>query len=343
MSTAGVSVASRNSTLVLFQGWGRRSLGVLGRVAPGPVAAVAERLFFTPPRARASRGEVLLRQGRRFEVRSEGRRVAAWRFGSGPTVLLVHGWAGRAAQMSAFVAPLLGRGLSVVAFDAPGHGDSARGLSSAVQFARAIRALADETGPFHAVIAHSLGAAAATLALRDGLAARRVVFLGPAAVPPSWVRPFARGLGLSDAVIDRLRARSERRLGLAWEELDVTRLARGLEQPLLVIHDAHDAEVPVSDGREIAAAWRGARLVETAGLGHMRILRDPAVVAEAAAFAADGAPAACDCGSQAGAADCETCGLSRELFERGARWAALAGASIEPWSASSALRSTSLP
>lgn len=339
MSSRRASIV--NSTLVRFQAWARRGAGLLSRVAPGPVAAVAECLFFTPPRARRSRGEILLRQGRRFEVRCEGRRVAAWRFGSGPTVLLVHGWAGRAAQMSGFVAPLTARGFSVVAFDAPGHGDSARGLSSAVHFARAIRALADAAGPLHAVVAHSLGAAAVTLALRDGLAARRIVFLGPAAVPPSWVRPFARGLGLSDAVIDRLRARSERRLGLLWAELDVTRLARGLEQPLLVIHDADDAEVPVGDGRAIADAWRGARLVETAGLGHVRMLRDPAVVAQAAAFAAQDAPAACDCGSQAAAADCEGCGLSRELFERGVRWAALRGASIEPWSASSTLRSTS--
>lgn len=327
-----------NSTSVLLLA--ARALGILGRAFPGVVAALAERAFFTPPRPRRSRGEAVLRQGLRFEVRSEGRRVVAWRFGRGPAVLLVHGWAGRAAQMSAFVPALVSRGHSVIAFDAPGHGDSTRGRSSAVQFARAIRAIAAEVGPFHAVVAHSLGAAAVALALRDGLAARRVVFLGPAAVPPAWLRPFARRLGLPDGVIDRLRSNSERRLGFSWNELDVTRLAAGLPQPLLVLHDRHDDEVAVTDGRAIAAAWRGARLVETEGLGHMRILRDPGVVSEAAAFAAADAPEACACG-RAAVDECESCELSLSLFDRATRWAALTGASIGPWSAWSASPSTS--
>jgi pimeloyl-ACP methyl ester carboxylesterase len=332
-----VPAPSENSTSVRLSG---RLVALLGALFPGAAAAVAEWVFFTPPRARRSRGEALLRQGIRFEVRSEGRRVVAWRFGRGPAILLVHGWAGRAAQMSAFVAPLVARGHSVVAFDAPGHGDSGRGRSSAVHFARALRVLASEAGPFHAVIAHSLGAAAVALALRDGFRARRVVFLGPAAAPPAWIRPFARRLGLPDAVVERLRSNSERRLGLPWDELDVPRLATGRVQPLLVLHDRHDDEVSVADGRAIAAAWSGARLVETEGLGHMRILRDPAVVAESVAFAAANAPEACACGA-ASADSCESCGLAASLFDRASRWAALAGASIATWSASSALPSTS--
>ncbi len=330
-----------NSTIVRFQAWRRGAIGLLGRWLPGITAAVAERLFFTAPRPRGSRGEALLRGGRRCDVRVDGRRVAAWRFGRGPTVLLVHGWAGRAAQMSAFVPSLVGRGLSVVAFDAPGHGESARGMSSAVQFASAMRVLASRQGPFHAVVAHSLGASAATLALRQGLAARRLAFLGPAAAPPAWARVFAEKLGVPDAVVVRLKARSEKRLGLAWEELDVPRLCRGLQQPLLVLHDRHDTEVAVADGRAIAAAWPGARFVETAGLGHNRILRDASVVEDVAAFVAADAPALCACGAGASASDCESCGIERELFDRDLRWAAQAGATIAAWPSSSALPSTS--
>ena len=38
--------------------------------------------------------------------------------------LLVHGWEGRGAQLGSLVGPLVEAGLSVVAFDAPAHGDS---------------------------------------------------------------------------------------------------------------------------------------------------------------------------------------------------------------------------
>jgi pimeloyl-ACP methyl ester carboxylesterase len=57
--------------------------------------------------------------------------------------------------------------------------------------------------------------------------------------------------------------------------------------PLLLVHDRLDAETGWADSAAIARSWPGARLVSTTGLGHRRILRDPAVVAEATAFVAE--------------------------------------------------------
>jgi pimeloyl-ACP methyl ester carboxylesterase len=206
-----------------------------------------------------------------------------------------------------------------------------------------MRALEREQGPFHAIIAHSLGAAASALALDAGLAARRVVFLGPAANPPRWASAFAARLGLTDPVVARMRARSERRLGLSWAELDVPRRAARRAEPLLVLHDRQDAEVPMADGRLIAASWPGARFVATLGLGHQRLLRDASVIREAVAFAADGVPERCSCGA-ATADSCEACRLERQLFDRESRWAGPRGASIGSWaSSSSVLPSTSAP
>jgi pimeloyl-ACP methyl ester carboxylesterase len=262
-----------------------------GRVAPGLAARVLEHLFFTPPRPRPSRGEAVLDRGERFDLPVEGRRVTAWRLGEGPAVLLLHGWGGRAGQLSAFVAPLRARGFSVVALDAPGHGASQRGRSSAPQFARALRAVAERTGAY-AVVGHSLGAAGAALAVRDGLRVSRLVFLAPPAYPPGWWEPFAERLAIDPAVGERVRSLSERRLRMSWRDLHLPSLAAGRELPLLVIHDRDDRAVPVDDGRAVAAAWAGARLIETSGLGHVALLRDPGVVGEVAEFlSAGGVPA----------------------------------------------------
>ena len=233
------------------------ALRLLGRTAPGLAASVADRLFFTPPRPRRSRGEAMLRRGERFRLRVEGRRVAGWKWGRGPAVVLLHGWGGHSGQLTSFVPPLLSRGLSVVALDAPGHGRSSRGLSSAVQFARALRAVVDATGPVHGVVAHSLGGAAVALAVRDGLPVTRVVLIASPQNPPAWVEPFAARFDIAPHVVDLMKRRSERRLGFRWDELRVPALVAGLRQPLLVIHDRHDAEVPLSDGTAIAAAWPG--------------------------------------------------------------------------------------
>ena len=310
-------VRKRNRTSVLFRAV-RLGLRLLASVSPNLAAALVERGFFTPPRSRPKAGEALLRRGRRFNVRSEGRRVVGWRLGTGPMVVLVHGWGGSSAQLALFVDPLLKRGFSVVAFDAPGHGRSARGLSSAPEFARALRAVAG--AECHAIVAHSLGAAAAALALRDGLLARRVVLVNPVADPPRWARALLSRLDLPADVSERVRARSERRIGVAWDEIHVPALVGAMTAKALVFHDRDDRQVPIADGEAIVAAWPGAALVETSGLGHNRGLSDPGLVARATAFLTEG-PEVCACGAwPTSAGRCEACLLEAELFHPDRRW-----------------------
>jgi pimeloyl-ACP methyl ester carboxylesterase len=215
-------------------------------------------------------------------------------------VALLHGWGGRAAQLTSFVAPLTARGLTVVALDAPGHGGSGRGLSSAPQFARALRAVAERVGDLRGVVAHSLGAAGAALAIGDGLRAERVVFLAAAADPPRWAFDFAARLELPEWVIDGMRRRSERRIGRLWRELHVPTLVAGCEAPLLVVHDANDGEVAIEDASAIVAASRCATLLQTSGLGHNGMLRDPITVARVVDFLTEGLAAAPSTSSGAG-------------------------------------------
>ena len=216
----------------------------------------------------------------RLDVQSRYGRLAVWSWGSGPAVYLVHGWGGRAEQLGAFVAPLVAHGIRATAVDGPAHGASAGRRSSGVEIGRALADVVAQLGPARGVIAHSLGAAAVTFALREGLHVERLVFIGAPADPFTWVERFGRRLGLSRAVMAEMRRLSEKRIQARWEDLPLVPL-RGLSEPppLLAVHDREDREVPFTDGAAIAAAWPGARLLETSGLGHRRVLRDPAVVA----------------------------------------------------------------
>jgi len=272
----------------------RGLLNGLSRVSPGTAAGVATVLFRTPPgRRRADLPSSVFASGQRVDFKLDGRRLAVWRWGSnGPTALLAHGWGSRGARLGDFVAPLTRAGFSVVAFDAPGHGTSAGRLSSLPQFIAAIRSIGDRLGPLHAVVAHSMGGAATTLAMARGLDVKRVVFLAPAADPAGYSERFASVLGLSDDVVTRMKRGLERRFGLLWKEFDVLAAAATLSAPLLVFHDSEDKDVPLADGASIAAAWPGARLVTTKGLGHRRIVHDPGVVERAVAFLAEPSEAA---------------------------------------------------
>src|SRR2546423_8423470 len=73
----------------------RMTMRALERTAPGLGAALAERLFFTPPRSTlAPAVRHLLEIGDAFRVCVDGQRIAAWAWGRGPAVILAHGWGG---------------------------------------------------------------------------------------------------------------------------------------------------------------------------------------------------------------------------------------------------------
>ena len=69
-----------------------------------------------------------------------------------------------------------------------------------------------------------------------------------------------------------------------WQCLSTGDQASRLKQPALIVHDHDDIMVPWPQGKAFAASWPGAHFFSTRGLGHWRILRDPAVVQEVVRF-----------------------------------------------------------
>lgn len=280
-----------NSTNVRSQDLGLRAarlgLRVLSPRAPELAARYAERLFFT---ARRHRRPAALASAAARRVPYGGAWFPVWSWGEAeaPAVVLVHGWEGRGSQLAALVDPLVRRGLRVVAFDAPGHGDAPTGPASMVEHALALVSVATALGPVRAVVGHSVGGAATLLATRFGLSAERFALIAPPRSPAAFVAGFARMFELSAPVRDGMRARVERRYGIALSDLDVRADAARLDRPLLVVHDEDDVVVPASEGALLAGAAPRSRLVTTHGLGHRRILRAPAVVDAVVRFAAEG-------------------------------------------------------
>jgi pimeloyl-ACP methyl ester carboxylesterase len=262
-------------------------------------ARVGERVMFRTQRRAQPEGERALLERARFStVSSAYGRLPIWRWGNGPGVLLVHGWNGRGAQLGALVEPLVHAGYEVVTFDAPGHGLAEGRESSLLHFADAIETVIDAVrpvfGPLHAIVTHSMGGPATVYAmsrfqrrsplgvereLREAeLPARRFALVAPPIDVGDFIKSFASATSIGVEAERLLRRRIEHRFGVAIDELYAPTLARRMDAPALVIHDADDREVPASRGRTLADAWPGAELHETRGLGHVRILRDPGVV-----------------------------------------------------------------
>lgn len=272
----------------------RAAFGLLDRVAPSVAGRWAARLWCTPPAGRGRRRDDRpARPGeRRTLTTRRGWRLAVetWGPAGGAPVYLVHGWGGWRGQLGAFVEPLVAAGHRVVAFDTPGHGESGPGdlgghRSTGAEFAEALAPVVAACGPPAAIVGHSLGAAGVALAARDGIAVPRLVLVAPAAYPLEGLPALGAALGFGDRTRRAFERHLQRLARRPLADFVIPDLAdRWMPPRTLVVHDTEDLEVPVREGRALAAAWPGARLVETSGLGHQRILRDPSVIAQAVSF-----------------------------------------------------------
>jgi pimeloyl-ACP methyl ester carboxylesterase len=257
---------------------------------PEYAAALAERLFLSPPAPRESPDAhgtfFAFLDARASFVAHRGRNLASWRWGplQAPAVLLAHGWGGNAAQMRRFVPYLLAAGFRVVAYDQPAHGLSEGKLTGLPDFAGALAAVAAHHGNVQHLIAHSLGGSAAALALARGMQLKRAVLVSPPSDLVGHSRRFARWYWMPEPLRRAMQAAIEERFGLRWAELETARLAPKLTTPALVIHDHGDRVVPWTQGAALARAWPGARLLSTVGLGHGRILESEVTARAAVEF-----------------------------------------------------------
>ena len=270
---------------------------VAALVSPRLAGPLAARLWFTPWRVpvgerHARRLDEWLRPTEPVSFEVDGLRIAGFAAGSGPVVMLVHGWGERGASLGAFVDPLVDAGYRVVGIDLPGHGGSEGGQTDGFRIAAAIRGVCDALGGARAVVAHSMGATTTLYATHEGMPVDALVLLAPAPRLDRALKTFARMLRLSPNAVAGLKGTIERRYGAGvWHALSGHTLAAQVDVPGLIVHDRDDPQVALADSEELHSAWRGSRLVVTEELGHGRILRDPKVIDAVTGFLAEVAPA----------------------------------------------------
>lgn len=278
----------------------RAGLTTLGALAPQVAAGVGLTLWCRIPRQPPTerRRRRTPEGGTPFQVKHDGVQVRGATFGpdDAPTAVLMHGWGGWWQQLSAHVRPLLAAGYRVVAYDAPSHGDSPPGRHGArsttmLEIADAYAAVAWQQGPVHLVVAHSAGSMAALWARHRGPGTHAAAYalLAPATAVEPMLDWFQRFTGIGRRAREAMVSRFQRRFGHGIEEFRLPEMLPdllGADAPaLLAVHDPADPETPAAGTADLAAAWPDGQLVLTEGVGHRRILWDPAVVARVAAFA----------------------------------------------------------
>lgn len=265
------------------------AMPVLQYIFPDMVARWAYDLWFTTVRYPEPQREAAMRksaQMSKHDIAHHQIMLYEWGDANAPLVLLVHGWNGRATQLSSFVQPLLDSGFRVMAFDGPGHGRSSGDRSSLIEISDVLHELLIKNNhQVSAVIAHSGGAVSTAMLMNKLDVSTRLVFIG-APVHAQWlIDLLLKLLRLKISMSVRIVNLFKRDYGDdIIERVSLIHVLPTLQQSVMVVHDENDKEVPFSDMQELQQVCSHARYVVTQGLGHRRILRDSAVIQKICGF-----------------------------------------------------------
>jgi pimeloyl-ACP methyl ester carboxylesterase len=210
--------------------------------------------------------------------------VAAWRWGEGPAVLLVHGWEDDHHCFEHLISQLRTLNIPVVAFDLPAHGKSGGHRTALPFIRRAIFDVASHLGPIRAVVGHSLGGAGVALAVAAGLPVERAVTVAAPVSVSDALRMTLQQLGLSQERRYGIERELFKLVGVSVYSLAISSVAGKLTIPALVMHAFNDRVVPFEAGARLAKAWRGSRFVAMEEVGHRRMLAERSTLDQIVGF-----------------------------------------------------------
>jgi pimeloyl-ACP methyl ester carboxylesterase len=89
---------------------------------------------------------------------------------------------------------------------------------------------------------------------------------------------FCDAVGFNAKVHSRIVSNLKKIHGEDFDSFSAPGLAARNTIPALVFHDLNDNDTPIAMGRSVGKNLRQGTFIETKGLGHRRILRDPEVL-----------------------------------------------------------------
>ncbi|AXE63623.1 hypothetical protein BBF93_04840 [Hyphomonas sp. CACIAM 19H1] len=206
--------------------------------------------------------------------------IGAWRAGSGPAILYVHGWGDTHRVWKRFVQTALADGHAVILMDLPGHGISSGTFTTYHNAGEAILDVCRATGPVWSVVAHSFGCIATARAIECGLGIETAALIAPP-VPGEtshWITQW-RTAGTSEDVIREVEDLYLDRTGVSLTPFDLRKALSSWEGDLLFAASSEDKVTRIEPIRDLAANLPAATFDGSFQSGHRDMPDDPDVIA----------------------------------------------------------------
>lgn len=268
----------------------RAKFKILSAFSKSKAAREAFDLFCTPPSRYVAGLTPTYSEAEQLNFEWNGINIRGFRWNKGASrkALIVHGFQSSVVNFEGFIQPLIKEGMEIIAFDAPAHGGSGGNRITAVMYSSFLKHIEKEYGPVDAVVAHSFGGLAISLALEDWPSSPlpRLALIAPASEIKTSIDQFfdlmrIRDKKVMDAFYDIIR-------DLENKEPDWYTIRRVLQDndfDLLWVHDEIDELTPIADAEN---AWETAKgkieIIRTKGLGHRKIYRDAGIVSKVVGY-----------------------------------------------------------
>jgi len=135
-------------------------------------------------------------------------RFYTYRYGKGPSILLLHGWCSNGSYFAPYVSQLVEQGFEVIVMDAPGHGLAPGRFLSVPDYIKCVREVLWTRAKWHGIIAHSMGSLTGIIGASEAGnidSNTRCALMSTFSDCDNLMSKFVRCMGISETVLSNTR------------------------------------------------------------------------------------------------------------------------------------------
>ena len=257
-----------SSILIKFIG---QSLNGLSYISKSYAANKALELFSKPRKGQITEIQAsFLNTAIKEKISYNTYQIMTYRWGNnGPTILLVHGWESNSARWKPFIKHFENSPYTLIALDAPAHGNSGSSTFNALLYAEFINEVAKKFQP-SIIIGHSVGGMATVFFQHKYQlkSVEKLVLLGVPSEFKDILKRYTDMLSYNRKISNHLNVVIAKRFGSSPESFSTAKHIRSINSDGLIIHDEDDKVIPFNDALQIKNNFKNSKLISTKGLGH---------------------------------------------------------------------------
>lgn len=189
--------------------------------------------------------------------------------GNDTKILLVHGWESNSARWAKIVPYLQQSGSTIIAIDAPAHGQSSGIEFNVPLYVEFIHKTVEKHQP-NIIIGHSIGGSACLYHqyLHPETSIQKMIILGSPSDLKTLLDNYINMLSLSRKMFSLIENRYLANFKNKIKTFSVATLAKQIKIEGIIAHDQNDSVVAFEEGKKIASNWKKSRFITTKNLGH---------------------------------------------------------------------------